>query len=56
MAEQRPPAQVQDRRQHAHRQTGTSRQAAEKRGFSPIIAMPMFAPHRPALEQGGDRS
>ncbi|WP_313325570.1 hypothetical protein [Sphingobium yanoikuyae] len=56
MAEQRPPAQVQDRQQHAHRRAGTSRQAAEKRGFSSFIAMPMFALCGPALEQGGDRS
>jgi hypothetical protein len=56
MAEQRPTAQVHGRRQHAHRRAGTSRQAAEKRGFSPFIAMPMFALCGPALEQGGDRS
>ncbi|WP_313737830.1 hypothetical protein [Sphingobium yanoikuyae] len=56
MAEQRPTAQVHGRRQHAHRQAKTSRQAAEKRDFSSFIAMPMFVLCGPALEQGGDRS
>jgi len=55
MAEQRPTAQVHGRPQHAHRQTGTSRQAAEKRDFSPFIAMPMFVLCGPALEQDIDR-